>query len=69
MSRYNAQVMGNEIKKVRKARKLSQDNLARYAGIDRSYMGRIERGQVNVTVKLAYQIAEVLGCPVNKILP
>ncbi|EKO3433648.1 helix-turn-helix transcriptional regulator [Vibrio fluvialis] len=37
--------------------------------IDRSYVGRIERGEVNITLEKAYQIAEVLRCDVRNLLP
>ncbi|TOA96941.1 transcriptional regulator [Vibrio parahaemolyticus] len=48
---------------------MSQDKLALSADIDRSYVGRIERGEVNITLEKAYQIAEVLRCDVRDLLP
>ncbi|MCX9476605.1 helix-turn-helix domain-containing protein, partial [Vibrio cholerae] len=39
------------------------------AEIDRSYVGRIERGEVNITVEKLYQIADTLGCDVKELLP
>ncbi|WP_140102688.1 helix-turn-helix transcriptional regulator, partial [Vibrio parahaemolyticus] len=48
---------------------ISQDKLALSADIDRSYVGRIERGEVNITLEKAYQIAEVLRCDVRDLLP
>ncbi|NEU24541.1 helix-turn-helix transcriptional regulator, partial [Vibrio parahaemolyticus] len=35
----------------------------------RSYVGRIERGEVNITLEKAYQIASVLQCDIRELLP
>jgi len=64
-----AKELGKKIRLARKAKGLSQDMLALICQIDRSYMGRIERGEVNVTVEKLYQIAENLGCDPAKLLP
>jgi len=48
---------------------LSQDKLALMSEIDRSYVGRIERGEVNITLEKAYQLAEVLNCDIRDLLP
>ncbi len=48
---------------------LSQDALALACSIDRSYMGRIERGEVNITIEKLYVIADVLACEPFKLLP
>ena len=48
---------------------ISQDGLALLAEIDRSYVGRIERGEVNITLEKAYQLAEVLQCDIRDLLP
>uniref|UniRef100_UPI0035A21D0B helix-turn-helix domain-containing protein n=1 Tax=Aeromonas caviae TaxID=648 RepID=UPI0035A21D0B len=47
----------------------SQDKLALLSEIDRSYVGRIERGEVNITLEKAYQLAEVLNCDIRDLLP
>ncbi|WP_082072560.1 helix-turn-helix domain-containing protein [Halomonas sp. KO116] len=39
------------------------------AGIDRSYIGRVERGEVNITVEKLYEIAAVLQCEPASLLP
>ena len=41
----------------------------RHCGIDRSYMERIERGEVNLTVEKLYEIALELGIEVQELLP
>ncbi|TOO98368.1 transcriptional regulator, partial [Vibrio parahaemolyticus] len=61
MNKMLAIAVGRRIVKVRKARSLSQDKLAILAKVDRSYIGRIERGEVNITLEKLYKIAETLG--------
>ncbi|MAD94942.1 MAG: transcriptional regulator [Rhodobacteraceae bacterium] len=64
-----AKALGERIRHVRKSRELSQDALALACNIDRSYMGRIERGEVNITVAKLYLIADVLACDPAFLLP
>ncbi len=52
-----AKALGERIRTQRKTCRLSQDALALACSIDRSYMGRIERGEVNITVEKLYRIA------------
>lgn len=60
---------GENLRKVRKQKGISQDKLALLADIDRSYVGRIERGEVNVTLEKVYQLAEILECDPIELLP
>ncbi|WP_374439501.1 helix-turn-helix domain-containing protein [Pseudomonas panipatensis] len=64
-----AKALGARIRTQRKASGLSQDALALACSIDRSYMGRIERGEVNITVEKLYRIASVLACDPALLLP
>ena len=64
-----AKAVGKRIQLQRKACRLSQDALALTCQIDRSYVGRIERGEVNITIEKLYRIAEVLGCDPAILLP
>ncbi len=64
-----AKGFGNKLRLMRKNKSISQDKLALLADIDRSYIGRIERGEVNITLEKAYQLARVLGCDVRDLLP
>jgi transcriptional regulator with XRE-family HTH domain len=61
--------VGLKIKVRRKEIRVSQDKLALLADIDRSYVGRIERGEVNITLEKLYEIAEVLDCDARDLLP
>ena len=48
---------------------MAQDKLAYLAEIDRSYVGKIERGLVNITITKAYKLAEVLECSIHDLMP
>ncbi len=61
--------MGKRIAKIRKSKGLSQDKLALLSEIDRSYVGRIERGEVNITLEKLYELADTLGCDAKELLP
>ncbi len=53
---------------VRKARGMSQEALADAAGIDRSHMGKIERGERNVTLLNVAKIAAALDSKPSALL-
>lgn len=61
--------IGIKIKLMRKMKAISQEHLALLCSIDRSYMGRIERGEVNMTVKMLYEIASALEVDMKDLLP
>lgn len=60
--------LGRNIRKTRKEKDLSQEKLALMCGLDRSYMGRIERGEVNITVVKLYEISKVLEVDIRTLL-
>lgn len=64
-----ALTFGLNVRNRRKKLNISQEKLALLAEMDRSYGGRIERGEVNVTLEKAYKIAEVLECDIRELLP
>jgi transcriptional regulator with XRE-family HTH domain len=64
-----ALLLGKKIRSLRKAAGISQDRLALASGLDSSYVGRIERGEVNVTIMSLYQIAIALNYPARDLLP
>lgn len=54
------QLFGRQIKKLRQRQGLSQEALAYEAGIHRTYIGSIERGERNPSLNNIYRIAKVL---------
>lgn len=52
---------GARLRQLRKANKLSQEAIALSSGLDRSYLGRIERGEANLSLVNISRVAEALG--------
>lgn len=59
--------LGAEIKKVRQAVGMSQEELAYRADLDRSYVGGIERGEHNVALMSLVKLANALGVTVSEL--
>ncbi len=57
-------VLGERIREMRKVKKLTQEDLAYESGIDRSYIGGVERGERNLSFNKLCQIARALGSDV-----
>ena len=55
------QIVGANVRKVRRSRGLSQEQLALRADMDLRYLGGSERGEFNPTVSVLGKVAEVLG--------
>ena len=60
---------GQLVRKYRKERKMSQEQLALLCNMDRSYLGRIERGEVNPTLEKIYEVAKKLEISARDLLP
>ena len=60
--------LGVAIREARKAKGLSQEALAELAGIDRSYMGGIERGEHNLAIINLLKISDALGIKASSLL-
>ncbi len=60
--------VGVAIKKARTSKGVSQEQLANDAGIDRSYMGGMERGEHNFTIMSLVKIAKGLEMTAAELL-
>jgi transcriptional regulator with XRE-family HTH domain len=60
---------GQNLRTVRQSKGFSQEHLAYAAGIDRSYVGKMERGEVNLTIEKLYLLAKTLGCSPKDLIP
>lgn len=69
MNQELALTIGTNIREIRKNKSISQEQLALLTTIDRSYLGRIERGEVNITVEKLYQISNTLQIDPKMLLP
>lgn len=59
--------LGNNIRRYRKEKGLSQEQLALDADVDRSYVGGIERGIRNVSFLTLVKISKCLGVDVSSL--
>ena len=61
------QTIGWNLRHLRVAKGLSQERLALASGIDRSYVGRVERGSENVTVNTLEALSAALDVHVSQL--
>lgn len=53
-------ILGRRIREARRELDMSQERLAHESGLDRSYVGRVERGEHNLTFVSLVKIARAL---------
>jgi transcriptional regulator with XRE-family HTH domain len=58
--------IGRRIKHLRTDAKLSQEKLAEMAGLNRAYIGYIERGERNPTIPTLQKIAKQLNVSIDE---
>jgi len=64
VAKFNVlKTFGGRVRDIRRQKGLSQEELARRAKIDRTYIGGIERGERNAGIKNVHRIADALGVP------
>ena len=54
-------LVGGNVRRYRKAARLSQEDVAHRAGLDRTYLSDIERGVANPSVNVLLGVAMVCG--------
>jgi len=59
--------LGQRIKELRAQHKMTQEDLAFSAGVDRSYMGFIERGERNSTLAKLIKIAKSFNISLSEL--
>jgi len=60
--------LGQTIREVRLSKGISQEKLALLSEVDRSYVGRIERGDNNVAVLTLSRLAKALDISIAKLM-
>ena len=63
-----SQKLGNNIKKIRTQKKMSQGDICRALDMDRGYMSAIENGKKNITIQQLERLAQALCVSVDKLL-
>ncbi|MBX3564331.1 MAG: helix-turn-helix transcriptional regulator [Sphingomonas sp.] len=59
------ELVGLNLRRLRVERDISQERLAFDSGVDRSYLGGMERGEENPTVDILDRLAATLAVPVG----
>lgn len=62
------EVFASNLRRLRIERRLSQEALADGAGVDRTYIGSLERQVYSPTIDMVEKLAEVLDVPPHKFL-
>ncbi len=58
---------GETVRNLRKGKGFSQEELAFQAGVHRTYIGMIERGEKNVTLNNIKKLADALGVSMSEV--
>jgi len=61
------ELVGRNVRRVRVAKGISQERLAFDSGVDRSYLGGLERGEENPTVDVLDKLAATLGVSIAEL--
>jgi transcriptional regulator with XRE-family HTH domain len=60
---------GTNLRKTRVDKGISQEALAELAGLHRTYVSSVERGERNVTLATVEKLARALGVSMSKLMP
>ena len=58
-------IFSNNVRKYRIKQNLSQEELAEKAGVHRTYIGSVERGERNITINVMEKICVALEIPIT----
>jgi transcriptional regulator with XRE-family HTH domain len=60
---------GTNLRKIRLDKGISQEELANLAGLHRTYISSVERGERNVTLETIEKLAKAFGVSTSKLMP
>ncbi len=61
------EIFGHNVRRIRTDRNLSQEALAEKAGLHRTYVGSIERGERNISLNNIVTIAQALNTSIDEL--
>lgn len=59
---------GQRIRQLREARGWSQEHMAAVVGLDRSYVGTVERGERNISLENIVKFAKAFDVPLSQLM-
>ncbi len=68
MTKSTAQKFGENMKKIRLEKGMSQGDICRELGLDRAYISNVENGKQNLTLSTMDKVAKVLRVSVEQLL-
>ena len=60
--------LGSKVRERRIKSGLTQEQLAFNSGLDRSYVGGIERGERNISIITLIKLSNILGCAIHDLV-
>jgi transcriptional regulator with XRE-family HTH domain len=64
----DAKKLGENLKKIRTKKNITQTELAKTLGVDKSFVSNIENGKTNPTLSTITNLAQTLGMSTNELL-
>ncbi len=64
----DAKKLGENLKKIRTKKNITQTELAKILGVDKSFVSNIENGKTNPTLSTITNLAQTLGVSTNELL-
>jgi len=68
MSKSTAQKFGENMKKIRLEKGMSQGDICRTLGLDRAYISNVENGKQNLTISTMEKVAKALEVNIDILL-
>lgn len=60
--------IGHTLRELRRTKGWSQEKLSEVCKVDRSFLGKVERGEVNISILTLCEITKALGVQVKDVL-
>ena len=67
-SGYRPGMLGHELRRARLAAKLTQEELAFRAGLDRTYISHLEHDKKSPTLNVLFRICDAMGISASRIV-